>query len=86
MQEAFFSKTQLEGETLQEFSLGLIGLMERVKQCAPTDMSNADVLSRDQFVEHVLGGALRHELKQMVRRQPGATLLEGRGEAIRWKQ
>lgn len=37
-------------------------------------------------MEHVLDGALRRDLKQMVRRQPSATLLEVRGEAIRWEQ
>lgn len=86
LQEAFFSRRQHEGETLQEFSLALMGLMATVKQRAPSEMSNADVLLRDQFVEHVLDGALRRELKQFVRRQPTATMLEVRGEAIRWER
>ncbi|XP_048848763.1 uncharacterized protein LOC125718760 [Brienomyrus brachyistius] len=86
LQEAFFSRRQQEGETLQEFSLSLMGLMEKVKQRAPSGTLNADVLLRDQFVEHVLDGALRRELKQMVRRQPTATLLDVRGEAIRWER
>lgn len=37
----------------------------------------------DQFVEHVLDSALHRKLKQLVRRQPQATLLEVRAEAIR---
>lgn len=41
---------------------------------------------RDQFVEQVLDGALRRELKQFVRRTPTATLLDVRGEAIRWER
>lgn len=86
LQEAFFSRRQQEGETLQEFSLALMGLMALVKERAPTGLINAETLLRDQFVEHVLDGALRRELKQMVRRQPGATLLEVRGEAIRWER
>ena len=35
---------------------------------------------------NVIDGALRRELKQFVRRQPTATLLEARAEAIRWKR
>ncbi|KAL4007466.1 hypothetical protein ACER0C_001318 [Sarotherodon galilaeus] len=66
LQEAFFSRKQQEGETLQEFSLALLGLMEKVKSSAPNGMPNAD-------------------LKQLVRRQPTLTLLEIRGEAIRWE-
>lgn len=86
LQEAFFSRRQQEGETLQEFSLALMRLMAVVKQRAPSEMPNAEILLRDQFVEHVLDGALRRELKQFVRRQPTANLLEVRGEAIRWER
>lgn len=86
LQEAFFSRKQQEGETLQEFSLSLMGLMEKVKACAPTDVLNSNVLLRDQFVEHVLEGSLRRELKQFVRHQPTCTLLQVRAEAIRWER
>lgn len=86
LQEAFFSRKQREGETLLEFSLALMSLMERVKLCAPAGMLNAEGLLRDQFVEQVLDGSLRRELKQFVRRRPTATMLDVRGEAIRWEQ
>lgn len=86
LQEAFFSRRQQEGETLQEFSLALMGLMEKVKRCAPTHMPNAAALLRGQFAEHVLDGSLRRELKQLVRRQPDSTLLDVRAEAIRWER
>lgn len=86
LQEAFFSRRQQEGETLLEFSLALMGLLEQVKQRSPDVMPNAEVLLRDQFVENVLDSALRRELKQLVRRQPTVTLLDVRGEAIRWER
>lgn len=86
LQQSFFSRKQQEGETLLEFSLALMALMEQVKQCAPEGSLNAEVLLRDQFVEHVLDSALRRELKQFVRRQPTATLLEVRGEGMRWER
>lgn len=86
LQEAFFSRRQLEGESLLEFSLALMGLMEKVKQRFPGAVPNAPVLLRDQFVEHVIDSTLRRELKQLVRGNPDATLLEVRREAIRWEQ
>lgn len=86
LQEVFYSRRQLEGETLQEFSLALLGLFDRLKQQSPHVISNADVIVRDQFIECVLYNALRRELKQLVRRQPAVTLLEVRGEAIRWER
>lgn len=86
LQQAFFARQQQEGETLQEFSLALLALMESIKQCAPDGMPNSEVLLRDQFVENVLDSSLRRELKQLVRREPTASLLKVRGEAIRWER
>ncbi len=86
LQEAFFSRRQQDGETLQEFSLALMSLMSAVKQNAPNGMPNADVLLRDQFIENVVDGSLRRELKQLVRRQPTVSLLDTRAEAIRWER
>lgn len=63
-----------------------MALMEQVKQRAPDGLRNAEVLLRDQFVEHVLDSAFRQELKQFVRRQPTATLLEVRGEGMQWER
>lgn len=85
LQEAFFSRRQQEGETLLEFSLALLGLMTSVKQRAHGGIPNAEVLLRDQFVEHALDGSLGLELKQFVRRHSAATLLEIRSETIRWE-
>lgn len=45
-----------------------------------------EILLCDQFVEHVLDGALRRELKQFVRHHPTASLLDTREEAIRWER
>ena len=39
-------------------------------------------LLRDQFVEHVIDGALCRELKQFVRRQPTADLHEHEHEGL----
>lgn len=61
-------------------------LLERVKQQLPNAIPNAEIVLHDQFVEYVADGALRWELKQLVRRQPASTLLEMRGETIRWER
>lgn len=74
------------GRHCKKFSLALMALMEQVKQRAPESMTNANTLLRDQFVEHVLDSALCRELKQFIRQQPLATLLEVHSEAISWEQ
>nr|XP_021327606.1 uncharacterized protein LOC110438779 [Danio rerio] len=86
LQESFFSRRQQEGETLVEFSLALMSLLEKVKGQSPHGMPNAEILLRDQFVENVNDCTLRRELKQFVRRQPTATLVDVRGEALRWER
>ncbi|XP_067264237.1 uncharacterized protein [Chanodichthys erythropterus] len=86
LQESFFSRRQQDGETLVEFSLALMSLLEKVKSQSPHGMPNAEVLLRDQFVEYVNDCALRRELKQFVRRQPTATLFDIRSEALRWER
>lgn len=86
LQEAFFSRRQQEGETLLEFSLALMSLLEKVKQQSPNAMLNTEIVLRDQFVEYVNNSTLRRELKQLVRQQPNSTLLDVRSEALRWEQ
>lgn len=86
LQQAFFSRRQQEGETLLEFSIALMGLLEGVKQQSPHAIPNAEALLRDQFVEHVLDIGLRRELKQLVRRDPTSSLLDVRSEAMRWER
>lgn len=86
LQESFFSRKQQEGESLLEFSISLLTLMDKVKRSAPEGILNAEVLLRDQFVEHVSEGALRRHLKSFIRMKPLATLIEVRKEAIRWER
>lgn len=86
LQQAFFSRRQQEGESLQEFSHALCCLMEKVERSAPRPMPDAPNLLRDQFVEHVIDANLRRELKRLVREHPSHTLIEIRAEAIRWER
>ena len=86
LQENFFSRKQLDGESLQEYSHALLSLMDQVKQCSPESVSQADKLLRDQFAEHVLDSDLRRELKRQIRQNPRLSMLEVRAEAIRWER
>lgn len=86
LQEDFFSRRQLEGESLQEYSHALYCLMEKVVASAPNRMTNSAVLLRDQFVENVNDSDLRRELKRLVRNDADLSLLDVRAEAIRWER
>lgn len=86
LQQDFFSRKQLEGESLQEFSHVLYCIMEKVVESSPARVSNSGLLLRDHFVEHVNNSDLRRELKRLVRRNTDLTLLDVRAEAIRWER
>lgn len=86
LQQEFFSRRQLEGESLQEFSHALCCLMEKVVSSSPTEVNNSDVLLRDHFIEHVNSAGLRRELKRLIRNDPDLSLLDVRREAIRWER
>lgn len=62
LQKAFFSRKQREGESLLDFSLALMGLLEQVKQQSPYAMPNSQALLRNQCIEHVADSALRREV------------------------
>ena len=81
-----FSEKTTTGESLLEFSLALMRLMEKVNQTAPHEVLNAEVMLRDQFVKHVYDGSLCRELKQLVWRQPTVTLLDVHSKALRWER
>lgn len=86
LQEDFFSRRQLEGETLQEFSHSLFCLMDKVKANSPHAVTNSDILLRDQFTQNVNNSDLRRELKRYVRENVDCTLLDVRSEAITWER
>lgn len=82
----FFQRTQLEGESLRDFSHALKSLMDAVICKTPGGIPNADMLLRDQFIEHVLDDMLRRELKQRVLQEPNVTFVDLRGAALRWAE
>ena len=82
----FFQRTQREGESLRDFSHALKSLMDAIIRKTPSGISNADMLLRDQFIEHVLDDMLRRELKQRVIQETTTTFVELRSIALRWAE
>lgn len=69
LQEAFFSRRQHDGETLQEFPLALMSLMSAVKQSAPSEIPNADVLLSDKVPCLVDTGSMVSTIRESFFRQ-----------------
>ncbi|KAL1278784.1 hypothetical protein QQF64_025457 [Cirrhinus molitorella] len=84
LQQQFFDRKQKEGESLQEFSHALMGLMDKVRKANSNVVSDYQVVLRDQFCENVQDHTLRRELKRLVRQDSSLNLLDLRKEAMRW--
>lgn len=84
LQQRFYERRQQEGESLRQFSHALMSLMDAVLDNDPDAVPQSEVALRDQFVERVRSGMLRHHLREVVRGKPRMTLIDIREEAIRW--
>ena len=84
LQQQFFQRRQLEGESLREYSHVIMSLMEMVRRKAPLCFPNPDNVLRDQFIEHVKDNMLKRELRRHMRLHPNSSFLDIRGEALRW--
>ncbi|KAK0135597.1 hypothetical protein N1851_028547 [Merluccius polli] len=84
LQQQFFQRGQLEGESLREYSHEIMSLMEMVKRKAPLCFPNPDNVLRDQFIEHVKDIMLKRELRRHMRLHPNSSFLDIRREALRW--
>lgn len=81
---SFYSRKQLEGENIRDFSHALSQALSLVLKCSPDAIANERVALRDQFVEGIRDPSLRRELLKFVRDHPRCTMIEVRDEAQLW--
>lgn len=81
---SFFSRKQLEGENLRDFSHALAQALSLVTKCSPDAVAEEGKVLRDQFIEGVRDASLRRELRKFVRDHPRCTMIEVREEAQLW--
>lgn len=78
---SFYSRRQLEGENLRDFSHALAQALNLVTTCSATAVADERVALRDQFIEGVRDTSLRRELRKFVRDHPRCTMIDVRDEA-----
>ncbi|KAI7807583.1 rap guanine nucleotide exchange factor 6-like [Triplophysa rosa] len=81
---AFYARKQLEGEDFRDYSHALSQLLNSALQQSANGVADPQLNLRDQFIEGVRDGALRRELRKMVREKPQSTLFGVREEAMLW--
>lgn len=81
---AFYSRRQVDGEDLRDYSHALSQLLNLALQQSPNAVADTQLALRDQFIEGVRDSTLRRELRRLVREKPSSSLFEVRDEAMLW--
>ncbi|XP_061165266.1 zinc finger CCHC domain-containing protein 12-like [Saccostrea echinata] len=78
----FYSTKQSRSQSLQDFSVELMGKLERILRVDKSRVKERDSMLRDQLAENVHEPWLRRELKRIVRTNEMMTFHDLREEAI----
>lgn len=78
----FYSTKQSRSQSLQDFSVELMGKLDRIIRVDKTRVKERDIMLRDQLAENVFESWLRRDLKRIVRNHGSMTFHDLREEAI----
>ena len=86
LQEQFYLRKQLDGETIRSYSVVLLELLEVLTRKDPRSVNDPDHVLAEQFAEGLRERILRREIKQQLRQRPHIQFIDLREEAIRWSE
>lgn len=86
LQELFYLRKQLEGESIRSFAAALQGLLETLTRKDSRSVNDPDRVLAEHFAEGLKDRVLRREVKQQLRLRPDMAFVELREEAIMWSE
>ena len=86
IQQCFYQRDQRPNESLQEYSLQLLKLANRLKKKAPSAIGNLDVLLKDRFIEGILDKQLRREMRRFSMEHSEAPFHTFRQKVLSWAE
>ena len=86
LQEQFYMRKQLDGETIRAYSAVLLELLEVLTRKDPRSVNDPDRVLAEHFAEGLRDRVLRREIKQQLRQRPDIQFIDLREEAIRWSE
>ena len=86
LQEQFYLRKQLDGETIRSYSAVLLELLEVLTRKDPRSVNDPDRVLAEHFAEGSRDRILRREIKQQLRQRPDIPFIDLREEAIRWSE
>ena len=86
IQQQFFQREQRKNETLQQYSLVLLKLVDRMLQKSKTVIGDKELMLKEKFIDGVLDYQLRREMRRFSLEHPGIPFQDFRKEIFRWTE
>lgn len=86
MQQAFYQRDQQKGESLQEYSLQLMKLADRLRKKGAGVMGDSDLLLKERFIDGVADRQLRREMRRYSLEHDSAPFHVFRKEVLKWTE
>lgn len=84
IQQTFYQRGQRKGESLQQYSLALLKIMDRLCKKQKSIIGNRELMLRERFIDGVLDGQLKREMRRFAMDHPDVPFQEFRTIIMRW--
>lgn len=86
IQQQFFQRDQKKGESLQQYSLVLMKLVDRMLLKKRDVIGDKEVMLKERFIDGVIDYQLRREMRRFSLDHPGISFPAFRQEVLRWAE
>ena len=86
LQQKFYQRNQRPGESLLEFSLSLMKVMDRITKKDKSVLGDRDLMLRERFTDGVLDSQLRREMRRFSFEHKGISFTDFRQMILRWTE
>ncbi|MES9880803.1 MAG: zinc finger CCHC domain-containing protein [Sedimenticola sp.] len=84
IQQAFYQRSQRQNETLQQYSLALLKLMDKLCKKQREAVGDKELMLRERFIDGVIDGQLKREMRRFSMDHPSIPFHEFRTVVMKW--
>ena len=86
LQQQFFQRDQKQGESLQNYSLSLMKLLDKIVSKDEKAVSNFDEMLKERFIEGICDSSLRREIRRFSFEKKSMSFGEFRQIILQWTE
>lgn len=84
IQQSFYQRVQRAGESLQQYSLVLMKIIDRLIKKQKGAIGDKELMLKERFIDGVKDLQLKREMRRFAMDHPSATFNEFRGVVLKW--